>query len=191
MISIPISVLSDDGSSDEGFAWSNCDPNTEDCTAAEYDWHHDRQDYIWFNVMAWFRAFDFFNIITFMPTAITQTRLMRGHESAAPKLKMMIKWYSHIGGWVTSACNIAMGVLFIVGHAKDLTGSMLMPLGWSHYNNNNNRNRNNSDEENTGGIAIGAGIIVSEIVGWACYYSWRKGAYRFTQNLIDNFDNSL
>ena len=95
IISIPVRVLGFskddaekgyDGWRGESFAWDNeekCDELTGECGLIQYDYQRDRSDFIWFGVMSWFRSFDFFNIITFMPTAITFTRLTRNHMDAA------------------------------------------------------------------------------------------------------------
>ena len=130
MISIPVRVLLShepfegdyDGFTGEGFAWNreykDCDPTTEDCEPL-YDWTEDRHDFIWFGVSAWFRGFDLFNLITFLPTAIVYTRLLRYHIGAAKNFLWMVKWWSHLGGWITSIANMTFAAFMMYDDLKD------------------------------------------------------------------------
>ena len=132
IISIPVRVLDFtnedeelgyDGWRGESFAWNNkekCDKETGECKLTEYDYGTDRADFIWFGVMSWFRSFDLFNFITFMPTAVTYTRLIRQNKEAAPKFLWMVRLWSHIGGWVTSLANMGLAAKLIANYANDV-----------------------------------------------------------------------
>ena len=171
-----------DGYRGESFAWDNkekCDKETGECKLTEYDYGTDRADFIWFGVMSWFRSFDLFNILTFMPTAVTYTRLIRQNKEAAPKFLWMVRLWSHIGGWVTSLANMGLAAKLIANYADDVKNEDCT----TKRGRRGRRRFTVCDEVGKSSLNWGVTILAYELIGWACYYAWRKGAYRFAEHL--------
>ena len=141
--------------------------------------------------MSWFRAFDGLNMFTFMPTAIVYTRLLRYHMDAAENFLWMVKWWSHLGGWVTSAGNMTIGALAMYADLKNGIVEDVTCTQTRRRRRYTTTCVTTEEEDDTyaGGLTFGITIIVSELIGWGCYYVWRKGAYRYADNLMQSYAN--
>merc|ERR1712083_446924 len=140
---------------------TDCDPAVnENCAVWDSQWYQDRQKWIKFGVLSWFRAFDGCHILTFLPTASIWARVFNYHWSALPKFIWAIQWLTGVGGWVTSLGNLGIAAWNIYEFTKDINSS------WN--------------------LSFGVAVIVTEIVGWALYYAWSPGAMRFNEHLSES-----
>ena len=99
----------------------------------------------------------------------------------------MIKYYSHLGGWVTSLANLGFSTWLIVSWIQEQDDDGKKKKKKVLYPNYNYWNNRYASDNGTaqGKLAWASIIIVTEIISWSCYYAWRKGAYRYAEHLTE------
>ena len=130
--------------------------------AGSYDFYSDRRDWRLMGALLWFGSFDFFGVFGMLPVAITWTNMNRGIKlSDSPRFFWYIYWYSVIAGNIFRVMNMFAAL-----------SMMNMYFEFWHY----------LDFFNLGRDAFRAicGVYLAiEITGFALYFNFRPGAWRY------------
>ena len=113
---------------------------------------------------AWVRSFTMYNFLSFLPQAISFTRLQNNHYDAASRFKWITLNWSQTAGWVTSVNNIGMYAVFISNwrNKYGIAGKILGVLG-----------------------------LALEVAGWTIFVLYRKPAIRYAKHLATQAEENF
>ena len=197
IITIPIRVIKETDNAGQN-KQSGCDSSIEDCLALQQDWSNEKKAFKIIGVFAWLRSFAIFNLISFLPQAISFTRLERDNWEAGHRFRWITTYWVQVAGWITSIGTIAFWVWIITLSQHNYDGPLLMLENlrrrrggkggrrggrWWHWNEDDDDSLFEVDP-----IPIVAGSIgiAFEIAAWITFYVYKNPAVDYALHLANS-----
>ena len=70
-------------------------------------------------ILSWVRSFTLVNVVSFLPLAITYTRLKGDHYQAASKFMFLVQWWGMFAGSATTFVNVVLGGFLAAGRLSE------------------------------------------------------------------------